>query len=99
MYMYLIINVFSVPKPTARWGHSLTLVSSSSAVLIGGQGDKQLSRDSIWSLNPGESTGIPSGHSIQVSNKFFFRTWICIHCIGFQQIKFFRHKMPSGCLV
>ncbi|XP_005102036.1 uncharacterized protein LOC101852189 [Aplysia californica] len=41
-----------VPKPSSRWGHSFTLVSSESAVLIGGQGDKQLSRDSIWSLNP-----------------------------------------------
>jgi len=41
-----------VPKPSSRWGHSLTYINSSSAVLIGGQGEKQLSRDSIWLLNP-----------------------------------------------
>jgi len=41
-----------VPKPTPRWGHSMTFVSPTQVVLTGGQGDKQLSRDSVWSLNP-----------------------------------------------
>ncbi|BFZ07987.1 hypothetical protein BsWGS_11026 [Bradybaena similaris] len=40
------------PKPSNRWGHTMSLVNSKLAVLIGGQGDKQLSRDSIWILDP-----------------------------------------------
>ncbi|RUS79377.1 hypothetical protein EGW08_012868 [Elysia chlorotica] len=41
-----------VPKPSSRWGHTMTHVSSELAVLIGGQGDKSLSKDSIWFLHP-----------------------------------------------
>ncbi|CAG5126107.1 unnamed protein product [Candidula unifasciata] len=40
------------PKPSNRWGHTMSLVKSKLAVLIGGQGEKQLSRDSIWILDP-----------------------------------------------
>ncbi|CAL1531262.1 unnamed protein product [Lymnaea stagnalis] len=40
------------PKPSNRWGHTMTFVNNRQAVLIGGQGDKQLSRDSIWFLDP-----------------------------------------------
>ncbi|KAH9489532.1 hypothetical protein Btru_037400 [Bulinus truncatus] len=39
-------------KPSNRWGHTMTFVNSKLAVIIGGQGDKQLSRDSIWFLDP-----------------------------------------------
>ncbi|KAK0052261.1 kelch domain-containing protein 2 [Biomphalaria pfeifferi] len=39
-------------KPSNRWGHTMTLVNSKQAVIIGGQGDKQLSRDSVWYLDP-----------------------------------------------
>ncbi|GFN89348.1 acyl-CoA-binding domain-containing protein 4 [Plakobranchus ocellatus] len=41
-----------VPKPTSRWGHTMTYVNSELAVLIGGQTNKSLSKDSIWFLHP-----------------------------------------------
>ncbi|KAK3778992.1 hypothetical protein RRG08_034250 [Elysia crispata] len=43
---------YRVPKPSSRWGHTMTHVNSELAVLIGGQSDKSLSKDSIWFLHP-----------------------------------------------
>ncbi|XP_076463681.1 uncharacterized protein LOC143295893 [Babylonia areolata] len=41
-----------VPRPSARWGHTMLLTRPCRAVLIGGQGDRQqLSRDSVWTLH------------------------------------------------
>jgi len=38
--------------PSARWGHALCMVSENEAVLIGGQGDKNiLCKDAIWQLD------------------------------------------------
>jgi len=38
--------------PSARWGHALCMTSESEAVLIGGQGDKNmLCKDAVWQLD------------------------------------------------
>ncbi|XP_013412282.1 acyl-CoA-binding domain-containing protein 5 [Lingula anatina] len=39
------------PHPSPRWGHSFCFTEPPNAIIIGGQGDKQvLSKDSIWEL-------------------------------------------------
>lgn len=39
--------------PSERWGPTLNMISPNKAILIGGQGEKQvLNKDSVWSLNP-----------------------------------------------
>lgn len=41
--------------PSCRWGHTLSLISELEAVLIGGQGDKQVfSKDAVWDLDIGK---------------------------------------------
>ena len=38
--------------PSARWGHALCMISESEAVMIGGQGDKNmLCKDAVWRLD------------------------------------------------
>eukprot|EP00038_Savillea_parva_P012680 m.206285 g.206285 ORF g.206285 m.206285 type:complete len:508 (-) comp23286_c0_seq1:153-1676(-) len=37
--------------PSSRWGHSLTLISPTQALLVGGQGTSALSKDSMWHLD------------------------------------------------
>jgi len=38
--------------PSARWGHALCMTSESEAVIIGGQGDKNmLCKDAVWQLD------------------------------------------------
>ena len=38
--------------PSSRWGHALCMISDSEAVLIGGQGDKNvLCKDAVWHLD------------------------------------------------
>jgi len=40
--------------PSARWGHALCMISDTDAVLIGGQGDKNmLCKDAVWQLDMG----------------------------------------------
>lgn len=40
--------------PSARWGHTLCMINESEAVLIGGQGDKNvLCKDAVWQLDMG----------------------------------------------
>lgn len=40
------------PHPTSRWGHTMCLTDSNTAVVIGGQGERQqLSKDSVWCLD------------------------------------------------
>ncbi|XP_048737500.2 uncharacterized protein LOC125652374 isoform X2 [Ostrea edulis] len=41
------------PHPSSRWGHSICMTDNNTAVVIGGQGERQqLSKDSVWCLNP-----------------------------------------------
>jgi len=38
--------------PSARWGHALCMISENEALLIGGQGDKNiLCKDAVWQLD------------------------------------------------
>ncbi|XP_062617879.1 kelch domain-containing protein 2-like [Saccostrea cucullata] len=41
------------PHPSSRWGHSMCMTDNNTAVVIGGQGERQqLVKDSVWCLNP-----------------------------------------------
>ncbi|XP_061173102.1 kelch domain-containing protein 2-like [Saccostrea echinata] len=41
------------PHPSSRWGHSMCMTDNNTAVVIGGQGERQqLIKDSVWCLNP-----------------------------------------------
>jgi hypothetical protein len=49
------VCLHAAPSPSARWGHTMLLTDPLSAILIGGQGDKQqLSKDSVWTLHTGQ---------------------------------------------
>ena len=55
--LFSLLNyfIFLGCHPSERWGPTLSMVSPNKAILIGGQGEKQiLNKDSVWSLNPGE---------------------------------------------
>lgn len=52
---YIYVSLFSAPHPTSRWGHTMCLTDSNTAVVIGGQGERQqLSKDSVWCLDTGQ---------------------------------------------
>jgi len=45
-------SVATDEAPSARWGHALCMISEAEAVMIGGQGDKNmLCKDAVWRLN------------------------------------------------
>lgn len=51
----IYVSLFSAPHPTSRWGHTMCLTDSNTAVVIGGQGERQqLSKDSVWCLDTGQ---------------------------------------------
>ena len=48
-------SCFPAPHPTSRWGHTMCLTDNNTAVVVGGQGERQqLSKDSVWCLNTGQ---------------------------------------------
>lgn len=51
--------------PSARWGHSLSLLTPTEALLVGGQGSTALSKDGVWKLDfPSRSWTEVSGDSL-----------------------------------
>ena len=50
-------DILPTRNPSRRWGHAFCPLAIGNAIVIGGEGDKrQLSADSIWTLNVNDST-------------------------------------------